>query len=92
VSFFQRSGYSVNLTLDRQNVDGNYDPENCRWATSMEQGENRQNTKLITINGETHHQEEWARIKGFSISLIVHRIKKGMTPEEAIMTPLMRRK
>lgn len=85
------NGYSDSLTLDRREVNGNYEPLNCRWATGMEQGENRQNTKLITIDGETHHQEEWARIKGLSSSLIIHRIKRGMTPEEAITTPLMRR-
>lgn len=40
------NGYKAGLLLDRENNDGNYEPSNCRWATSTESGENKINVKL----------------------------------------------
>ena len=39
------NGYSENLTIDRINPNGNYSPENCKWATMLEQQHNKRNTK-----------------------------------------------
>lgn len=54
------SGYS----LDRIDNGGDYCPENCRWATSIEQASNKRNNKIITYKGETHIAAEWSRILG----------------------------
>jgi hypothetical protein len=53
-----------NTTIDRKNSLGNYNKENCQWATTLEQGKNRRNNLLITINNETRHLAEWVRILG----------------------------
>lgn len=46
------NGYKENLTLDRINVNGNYEPQNCRWTTVKEQMNNKRNNHLIEIEGE----------------------------------------
>ena len=54
------NGYSDELTIDRINVNGDYEPSNCRWITNKEQQLNRRNNHLITYNGTTKTLTEWA--------------------------------
>jgi hypothetical protein len=49
------------MTLERIDNNRGYEPSNCRWATWKEQAQNRGNSRLITVDGETLTISEWAR-------------------------------
>lgn len=64
-------------TLDRIDVEGDYSPGNCRWATSKEQGANRRDTIYLTSQGETLPLVTWAQKLGVTRSLLYKRYRGG---------------
>lgn len=75
------------MTVDRIDVNGNYCPENCRWATAKEQQNNMRTNRKMTIDGITKNITEWCTEYGISTQLANARMKAGMSFEEALKTP-----
>jgi hypothetical protein len=75
-------------TLDRINSNGNYEPENCRWADAVTQRHNRRDVRLYEYRGDLYMLERLARDNGLSIHFLYQRIHRdGMTVEDAVNKP-----
>lgn len=82
------NGYENGLTLDRIDVNGNYEPNNCRWVTKEEQDNNRRTNRKITYKNITKTLSQWAREYNINIVTLSDRLKTGMTIDEALNKPI----
>lgn len=81
------NGYREGLTLDRIDFNKGYSPDNCRWATYIEQNNNRSSNNFYTIDGETKTLPDWCRFFGVNYNLVRARISRGMDVKEALRKP-----
>lgn len=75
------------LTLDRENVNGDYCKENCRWATPKNQARNTRSNRVIEIDGESRCLAEWCEYMGISRQTVTSRLRYGWDETTAIITP-----
>lgn len=81
------NGYQDNLSIERIDNSKGYSPDNCKFATTIEQANNKRNNRWITYNNETHTMAEWARIKDIPYRRLKNRLQLGMQIEKALNTP-----
>lgn len=84
-SWAKSNGYAEGLQIDRIDVNGNYEPANCRWVSAKVNGNNQRKTIIITHEGVTRPITEWAAVLGIREGTLRSRIQElGMTVEEAL--------
>lgn len=92
-SWAYSNGYDENAprgkcTLDRVDVNGNYEPSNCRWVSLLVQANNKRNIRMYELNGEEKPFSVWCREYDINPSLVRQRMKNyGWSFEKAVSTP-----
>lgn len=81
-------GYADNLTIDRKDVNGNYEKGNCRWITRQEQAGNKTNTIYIEHKGRRMKLKDWALELGLKESTIKNRLRLKMPTAEVLFPGL----
>lgn len=75
-------------SIERKDNNGNYEKDNCKWATRLEQGANKRNNRILEFRGESLHLAEWARRLNVSDDLIRDRLGRGWSVERALTAPV----
>lgn len=73
------------MTLDRINVNGDYQPQNCKWSTPIEQANNRRNNHKVFIDGKIFTASEFSRTYNIDITYVFYGFRKGLSANGIIV-------
>ena len=80
--------FNKSLTLERIDVDGNYEPSNCKWASMKQQQRNKRNNNVIEFNGESLCLSAWCEKLGLKESTLRNRLTvRNWSIEKSLTTP-----
>lgn len=82
-----KNGYQLGLWIERIDNDGNYCPENCKWATRKEQMRNTRRNHFIEYQGKVKTLAEWCELLNLYYATIKSRLYRGWSVEKAFKTP-----
>lgn len=82
------NGYADDLTIDRINTNGNYEPDNCRWVSMKVQQNNKRNNVFLEYKGERLTLAQWSDKMEIPYSTLVNRHSNGWSIEEILETPV----
>jgi hypothetical protein len=77
------------MSLDRIDVNGNYEPSNCKWSDDTEQARNRSNSVFVKYNGELMHINKASELSGINIRTLKDRIRTQNRSGDYLFAPLM---
>ena len=86
-NFFEwalENGYKNGLEIDRIDVNGNYEPSNCRWVTRIVQQNNMRKNHIVEYNGQSKTIAEWSRELNIKYDKLWKSIKKGLGIEDIL--------
>lgn len=91
-AFYDDMGDSNGLTIERINSNGNYEPLNCKWATTKEQSRNKKSNINLTYNGVTKIFQDWCNEYNLHRNVLRRRLDLGWSMHDCLNVPVKRKK